>query len=499
MQLRDYQEEAVNGLRTSIGSGKKKPILLSPTGSGKTIMATSIAKSAIQKGKRVLFLAPRRELIYQCSRAFTKNHIIHGIIMAGVRMSPSDRVQVASFDTLHARAIRNEIIDLPEADVIIVDEAHLSIADTKQAIIRRYPDAIVIGLTATPARSDGRGLGEIYDDIVHASTVRELTLAGYLVPVRYYGGTQADLDGIKKNKDGDYQEKELGGRCDNPKLVGDIVDNWLRLAGDKSTVVFCVNRAHSRHVRDEFLRNGIKAEHLDGETPLEERKQILERVESGETQVLCNVFVATFGLDIPRLECAVLARPTKNISLYLQTAGRILRPFEGKEEAIIIDHAGAVHEHGFVDDDFAWSLDSAETVQERTIRERREKGEPKDITCGSCGTIFAGQRECPSCGHEMIPKSQEIPIYEADLIEIVTGNKANRSYSYDQKADFYGQLRGYAKAKGYKEGWAAHKYREKFGVWANDKRVKNAPATPPKEEVINFIRHLQIKNAKGGS
>jgi uncharacterized Zn finger protein (UPF0148 family) len=279
----------------------------------------------------VLFLAPRRELIHQAVKAFQGQGLDAGMIMAGERQTLLLDLQVASFDTLHARAIRSDRMKLPPADLVIVDEAHLSTARTRLDILEAYGDAIVIGLTATPARGDGKGLGTFYDDIVTGPTISELVDMGYLVPLRYYAPTEPDLSKLKLDKDGDYQEKALGARMDTPQLIGDIVDNWLRLARERRTVVFCVTCDHSRHTAEAFREAGITAEHLDGETPKPERAAILARVSSGETQVLCNVFVASYGLDIPALDCAVLARPTKNIALYLQTVGRIMRTFPGKD------------------------------------------------------------------------------------------------------------------------------------------------------------------------
>ncbi len=354
--LRPYQNSAVTALRASLGAGHRRPILVLPTGSGKTVIAAEIVRMAREKSRSVLFLAPRRELIHQASEQFTAAGVRHGIIMAGVDRNLYADVQIASFDTLHARGMRTKRMQMPRAELVIVDEAHLSIAETRKAIIAHYADATIIGLTATPARGDGRGLGEIYDDLVNVVSIPELTDNGFLVPVRYFAPTAPDLEAVKLNKDGDYVEKQLGEVMDRPELIGDITDNWMRLAFGMSTVVFCVTRAHSRHVCEQFLSLGIAAEHLDGETPLDERREILARVASGETTVLCNVFVATFGLDIPRLACAVLARPTRNIALYLQIAGRVLRPAEGKTEARIIDHSGAVAQHGFIDDVQPWVL-----------------------------------------------------------------------------------------------------------------------------------------------
>lgn len=493
--LREYQISSIANLRQSILGGARRPILQLPTGGGKTLIAASLIQSAIGKRKKVVFLAPRRELIYQASEKLTEQKILHGVIMAGEPMARWMDVQVASFDTLHARAIRKNRIDLPPADLVIVDEAHLSIADTKKDILQAYGDSVIVGLTATPARGDGRGMGEIYDDLVQTVSISELTEQGYLCPVRYFAPSKPDLDGLRKDKNGDYAVKGLGERVNRTELIGDVVDNWERIARDRSTVVFCVNRAHSRSVCEAFLSRGYRAEHLDGETALEERSGILRRVASGETQILCNVFVATFGLDIPRLSCAVLARPTKNISLYLQICGRVLRPAEGKTDAIIIDHAGAVEEHGFLDEPIPWSLDADSTVSERKKAAEKERKEPKEIICSQCGSAFKGQRVCPNCGHEVVPRSKPIPTHEADLQEIEREKKANnRDWDSERKAEFYGGLVNYGQSKGYRPGWASNQYREKFGVWPN--AYKNAPPIPPNEDVTGWIKHQQIKFAK---
>lgn len=493
--LRSYQQNAVTGLKRSISAGNKRPVLVCPTGGGKTHIACAVVQGAVEKGNEVLFLAPRRELIYQAHERLQEFGVDAGIIMAGEMRSPYSRVQVASFDTLHARGMRTERMLMPDADVVIVDEAHLSIAQTRKDIIGHYHDkAIVIGLTATPARGDGRGLGEIYDDLVETVTMRQLVDEGFLVPTRYFAPSKPDLEGVKIRM-GDYTVKGLNEKMDQPKLVGDIVENWCRIAGDKRTVVFCVTRAHSRHVCEEFNRIRVKAEHLDGETPLDERKEILDRVRSGETQVLSNVYVATFGLDIPELECCVLARPTKNITLYLQTAGRVLRPAPGKEHAILIDHAGAVDEHGFLDDPIPWSLDGESKVKDRKKEAQLEHAEPKEITCKQCQTVFKGSRICPGCGHQMIPPGKPVPVYEANLKEVGRDvAKINRQATPEQKAEFFGGLKGYALKHKYNSGWCAHKYREMYGVWPN--AYKSAKAIEPNREVLNFIRYTQIKYAK---
>jgi len=499
LELRPYQSEALVGLRRSIASGKRRPILQAPTGSGKTFTACALCKSAIEKGNRVLIVAPRRELVHQFSKSLYAIGLSHGIIMAGMGMTLHRQIQVASFDTLHARAIKSNRIPLPEADVLIFDEAHLAIAKCKQELLRHYDDLgkIIIGLTATPARGDGRGLSEVFDDIVLTWPMPKMVDAGYLVEAKYYAPSKPDLDGLKTRM-GDYVTKELSERFDKPEIIGDILSNWKRIASDKRTVVFCINRKHARHVCDEYLSSGYRAEYLDGETPDDERQGIIERVGNGQTQIVVSILVLTYGVDIPALECAVIARPTKSIVMYLQCAGRVLRPSEGKSEAIIIDHSGAVDAHGFVDDDFPWSLEAATSLTERNQKKKQEGKEPKEITCGSCGTVFRGSRVCPGCGHQMVQQGEDVPTHQADLQEIDRAKKkVNRDMSWEEKIQFMSELKSITKERGYKPGFAAAIYKEKTGVWPNDSRVKDCGLSNPSQETRKYIQYCLIKNAKG--
>jgi len=494
--LRPYQSDTINNLRESMKAGFRRIVLQLPTGGGKTRIAAEVIRMANEKRNRTLFLAPRRELITQACSALVRQGLRPGVIMAGEPRDLGADVQVASFDTLHARAIRSHRMAMPEADLVIVDEAHLSIAESRKTIIAHYGDARIVGLTATPARGDGRGLGEIYEDLVIGPSVAHLVDEGYLVPLRYFAPTAPDLAHLRMNRDGDYAETGLAKRMDTPQLVGDIVDNWLRIARSRLTVVFCVNCAHSRHVCESFLAQGIRAEHLDGETPTAERKAILARVAAGETQVLCNVFVASYGLDIPALDCAVLARPTKNIALYLQTVGRVMRTSDGKNDALVIDHAGAVKENGFADEYVPWSLDGNEKVKDRKDRLAKERKEPKEIECRQCHTLFKARRDCPNCGCVIVPPSKAIPIHEAELEEIKRAqSKDNREATWPEKQQFMAGLRAYANEHGYADGWVAHKYRNRFGCWPNDSRVKHVPPQQYSDELRRWLISQQIRYA----
>lgn len=464
MSLRNYQIKSINELRAAVSAGHRSPCLVSPTGSGKTIIAKALIEASVARKRRVLFLAPRRELIFQTREKLVHAGIQHGVIMAGETPHPWEPIQLACIPSLAARCLRRGE-PLPEADLILIDEAHLSIAEGTQSLLAAYPHAIKIGLTATPARTDGRGLGLVYSALVMGPTVAELTEQGNLVPARYFAPTKPDLEGVKIQA-GDYNAKQLGERMQ--PLVGDIVANWLRIARDRKTVVFAVNVAHSMSLCEQFLSAGIAAEHLDGTTPNDERAAILLRLRRGETQVLTNCDVCTYGWDEPSISCAVLARPTKSLARYFQMVGRVLRPFEGKADCIVIDHAGSVDEIGFVDEPVQWSLDTEGKVQDRQ-QQTRKVGK---ITCPDCATVYTGVRICPHCGREPDPrKVRAIDVADGDLTELDRQKKReNREWSTRGKAVFFGELLGLSQERGYSSGWAANQYRQKFGVWPNAHR-----------------------------
>ena len=459
IKLRDYQQDSIDGLRRSLSSGKRRPILVSPCGSGKTHVACAIIQGALEKDKSILFLAPRRELIYQAAERLQDHDITCGIIMAGERRSMMEPVQVASFDTLHSRAIKGNM-EMPKADVVIVDEAHLSIAKTRKDIIEYYADSVVIGLTATPARGDGKGMGEIYDDLVLARSIGDLIEENYLVPVRYFAPTTPDLNKIKQTKS-DYNVKDLEKTMNVPKLVGDIVENWFKIAPDRQTAVFCVTKSHARHVCDAFQQAGVRAGYLDSDTKPDDRVQVLKDLHDGTIQVLVNIFVLTYGWDCPPVSCVVIARPTKNISLYLQTAGRGLRTHPGKEDCILIDHSGAVQQHGFVDEEIPWTLDSDVDIREEREKQQKERQEPKEITCKECKYIFKSSRACPRCGFEMIPKGKPIPVYKATLKELRKSGKAPK----EDKQKFWVGCLYKASHLNMKVGASSHMYKKEYGCW----------------------------------
>jgi superfamily II DNA or RNA helicase len=211
-------------------------------------------------------------------------------------------------------------------------------------------------MTATPCRGDGRGLGSVFEEIVECPQIETLIELGFLVRTKVYAPSTPDLTGVRVER-GDYVESQLAERMDKAKLVGDIVEHWHRLAAGRKTVVFATGVAHSIHIRDEFRRSGVLAEHIHGKTPVEERDAILARLSRGEVDVVCNCAVLCEGWDQPDVSCIVLARPTKHMGLYRQMIGRVLRPAPGKDHALVLDHAGATWQHGLVEEPVVWTLD----------------------------------------------------------------------------------------------------------------------------------------------
>jgi DNA repair protein RadD len=334
VSLRDYQIKAIEQLDKA-----QRALFVLPTGGGKTVIAAGLIDQAVARNERVLVLTHRREILTQTSRALAT--VDHGVIQAGLALDLGPPVQVASVQTLHARAMRRNKIPLPSADLVIIDEAHHVRARTWSGILAQYPRARIIGLTATPCRGDGRGLGNTFDELIEGPQVAELIAQGYLVKTRYFAPSTPSLKGVETRK-GDYVVSQLSRRMNTDELVGDVVTQWIKHAEDRKTIAFAVDVEHSIHIRDEFCKAGIVAEHIDGSTPKIERDAILDRLRSGETCVVSNCMVLTEGFDCPDVGCIVLARPTRQLGLYRQMAGRGLRPAMGKNDLIMLDHSGAV-------------------------------------------------------------------------------------------------------------------------------------------------------------
>ncbi len=416
-QLRPYQVEAVRSVIAAFKSGKKRVLMVMPTGGGKTSCFVTLLDRTKKRG---IVLVHRRELATQAATRLREFGADYGMILAGVPPKPYARIQVASVQTL----IRREC---PPAEIVVCDEAHLSTAETWQTILDAYPNAYVLGVTATPWRMGGKPLVGAYDECIVAATPRELREQGFLSPYQGFSYLAPDLSGVK-TVGGEFNEGQSAAAMMQPTIVTNIVEQWVKHARDLSTVVFAVTVGHSKKLTEQFRAAGVRAEHLDGSTPIDARRAILERVASGATQVLCNVGVAVEGLDIPRLKCCVLARPTQSLARAIQMMGRVRRPWNGVT-AKIHDHAFVIAAHGVPDTDRDYTLNA--TVD-------KEAPPPALTKCRECFAYDAGS-PCTACG-SAAPVTEAIrggpqELEDAEIVEFTSEDAAPIDVEQTQAVD----------------------------------------------------------------
>jgi superfamily II DNA or RNA helicase len=446
MQLRAYQEKLLEDLRQSMRQGHRRILAVMPTGAGKGTTIAVMVQSAADRGKRVLILAHRKELIADLSKRISWLGIDHGIICAGQPQDLTKPVQVGSVQTVVRRIDR-----IPEPCLIVQDEAHHLIRGNMWGrIVDAWPYAYLIGKTATPARLGGEGLGEghggYFTDMVLGPSVADLIFTGYLSPARIYAPpVVADLKGIR-SRGGDYANDQAAAAMDRPTVTGDAISHYQRLAAGQQAIAFCCNVAHAVSVCDAFKTAGIGAELLLGNTP--DREQVVADFAAHRIRVLVTVDVVSEGFDVPAASCAILLRPTQSLGLYLQQVGRVLRPAPGKDAAIILDHVGNVHRHGFPDDHRDWSLD------DRLKRSRANGAAPCVRTCQTCFAAFAQQPACPCCG-------TPVPIQPARQLRQVAGElkelhrEAVRQRTQERRrARTLPELMAIARQRGYSPAWA---------------------------------------------
>lgn len=490
--LRPYQDKVVERAYARIAAGRRCLIIVAPTGAGKTVILSKMVLDAIKAGKRVLIIVHRRELILQTRQKLFAMGIDCGIIAAGFAARPGEAVQIASVQSLFVRAIRSSSIDLPPADIVAADECHHATAKTWRRIIESYPAAVVLGLTATPCRGDGRGLGAIFETMVECPSIAELINAGYLVGTKVYTTPQKpDLRGVRIDA-GDFNLKQLAERTDLPQLVGDVVVHWLRHGAGRKTVVFATSVPHAVHLAAEFNNAGIAAAYISGETPTDERDAVLGRLASGALDVVVNCQVLTEGFDLPEIGCIVLARATKSFPLYRQMLGRGLRAASGKTDCIVIDHAGCTIEHGLIDEPVEWTLADDKRAQRPMQIARAEGRVPKLAECPECTAIRWAGKPCSACGWRPRPRPEGVEFVEGDLVPHQRGAKPKaKEYTLVEKQRFYARLLYFARQRGYKDGWAFFKYQEKFGLRPAGPVVNVAPM-PTTPEVAAWVKSRQI-------
>jgi superfamily II DNA or RNA helicase len=445
--LRDYQLEQIGKIRTTLAAGHRRMLVQLPTGGGKTHEIGAVTAGASAAGLRVLILATRTRLVRQLHERLQAFGVPHGVIAAQLRglTYSAMTVQVASIDTLYRRCLVDQKRPLPGADVVIFDEGHLAIARTRAAVLEQYKHAPLFGFTATPARPSGKPLRNQFDVLLPGKSVAELIAMGILVRPRIFNVpvvTTRELEDTPKDADGDYQIKALGNLLSRPKLIGNVVENWLKIAAGKRTLIFATNKAHGESLVEQFGRVGVVAESLTDDDTEKTREAVTARLEAGETTIVVNCFLLSYGVDIPSVECIVLARPTRSLVLYLQTMGRGLRTAPGKEACILIDHGRVVENLGLPTDRFEWSLVDRSNVNDRAreqIERSRVSETEKQRTCPECQYVWKVSEEgnsCSNCGWQLRPRPEVVPTVAAELKEL--GGAAPAVSPYDEAAvEFY--------------------------------------------------------------
>ena len=448
LSLRLYQHDIIAAIRAEYRHGAKAPLLQSPTGSGKTVIYAYITEGAAKKNNRVLILEHRKELITQTSDALFGFGVIHGIIAPGHSMT-HDLVQVASVQTLIRR-----LDSIYPPDLIIIDEAHHAAAGSWSKILSAFPNAKLLGVTATPLRLDGRGLGiksgGFFDTLINGPTVNQLVEQGFLSPsVVYAPKTDLDLTGIRK-RFGDFINSEINERIDKPSITGSAVEHYLKLCPGVPAIAFCASVAHAEHVAAQFNTAGIPARSIDGNMQDWERKYCINGLTDGAYLVLCSCDLISEGTDIPRVATAIKLRPTASFGLNKQQDGRVLRVFPGKDIAYILDHVGNVFRHGFPDDEIEWSLDG----EKAGIRKANDSGINEFVQCENCYLVFhRSDPACPECGWVRVPTIREIEEREGELQELEKEKVRNHLKREVGKARTKEELEALAKQRGYKAGW----------------------------------------------
>jgi DNA repair protein RadD len=456
MQLRQYQVELIDQAREALKK-HRRVLLVAPTGAGKTAITVYMMRQAASKGLRSCFIVHQTELLMQTSRALWAQKLEHGLIASG-RGRAGLPTQVASIQTLV-----NRVSQYKPWDLIIIDEAHRSAAKTYRDVCAAYPNARIIGLTATPQRTDGKGLLDMYDCMVQGPTISQLIEANYLCDYDIYAPKiEFDLSEVKSVA-GDYAKGDLEQAMDKPKITGDAVEHYCQLADGKRCVVLCVTVKHAQHVAQQYRAAGIDAECMDGTMSDKERDAMLERFKASKTKIITAVQLMIEGVDVPGIEVVQWLRPTQSVIVWMQGNGRGFRPYAGKDKLIILDHVGNVMRHGLPDQPRQWSLEGKAKGKKRGTETEADLGIQ---TCPKCRHVFlTGASFCPKCGEPVELKERKIEQVAGDLKKLDRTLEMREQKMEQGKAKTLIELVALGKRRNMANpaGWAVNVYAARMG------------------------------------
>jgi DNA repair protein RadD len=450
MILRGYQEQYIQQARAAIAQ-YKKILLVAPTGAGKTAIIVEIIKNTITKNKTIFFFVHDKYLLGQTAEKLKSAKIDFGYIAAGFEQK-NKTVMLCMIQSFNRRST-----DIKKADLVIIDEAHRTASNTYKTIAK--DSKYLVGLTATPARTDGQPLGDIYKKIVEVISISELIKQGFLCDYDLYAADICtDFDDIKtKNKD--YDSEGLEEKINTTTITGDAIKHYKKLSENKRCVVLCVNIKHARAVAEMYKAAGIPAYSITSEENFSYRKTVIDKFKAGEIKIITAVNLLVEGVDIPEIECVQWLRPTKSLIIYMQGNGRGLRTASNKERLIILDHVGNMRRFGMPCDHREWSLTDKQPAKNKKPQEWEV------TTCKECKFVYdSRETECPKCGTERIP---EKAIFYDDNAEL---KKIDKIQAIDiinkaRKPNTLEHMINYAITKNYKNpsAWAAFKYAAQKG------------------------------------
>ena len=441
-ELRPYQVSLRAALYKAMREGKRRPLVVLPTGGGKTVVATHIIADAHRKGLRCAFLVHRKELVDQAYEHLSSAGLHVGVIRSDdARLDASAQVQVVSVQTMARRP------DAFTPDLVIHDEAHRAVSPQHLSVLDRWPEAWIIGITATPCRQDGRGLRTVFNELVRGPTMDELIALGALSPARVVAARAAiDTKGISTTA-GDYDRSEIRERT--LYAVADVVRLVREHGQGRRFIAFALDRDHSRGLATALTEAGVRTEHVDGVTPRAERDAIFARFRSGEIVGVSNVDLVTEGFDVPACDAVLWARATKSLRVFLQGNGRALRASPGKADGLILDAAGNVERLGWPTETPLWSLDDG-------AGEGKKKGAVSEplIMCQSCFELWRRYEglSCPRCGWQFEPPYVEPPP-PPKWRELTREEVSRRTGLQGDDASVTLHLAKVARLRGYKPAW----------------------------------------------
>lgn len=451
LTLRPRQRQAVDDLRQAYRSGARAPILVAPTGFGKTATAAEIVRMSIAKNRSVWFLAHLKEILDDTSARLMAAGISHGQIRAGRAADYSKLVQVVGVAT----AVRRQ--RLPRPHLIIIDECHLAVAESYRRVIKAAGWPLLMGLTGTPQRLDGRGLGEVFDLLVPTCSTAALIKEGLLAPVRVYAPPGADLSGIGR-RGGDFDQGQAGAILSRPAVVGDALSHWKKLCPGRRGVAFCTTVAHAQAVADQWRRAGYRAVAVHGGSDDDERREAVAGLRAGRLDLVACAQLWIAGVDVPEINTVIWLRPTQSLTAWLQGNGRGLRIAAGKRDLLILDHVGNCTRLGHPLTVHDWSLEG---------RRKRESNRALSVkVCPACFSAMPSAKpRCPDCGHEFVPERRELEHVDGELVEVTAREKRREQ----AQATTLEQLIDVGKRRGMKNprGWARHVLaaRQAKGQW----------------------------------